>query len=83
MARVDSVFTAQGLTATLVHTNNTDGSFSGSLNFGIGNTSWEGKIASDTLTDLHMKGAMIGSMFSLDLVPTTDGLISGPLVVKS
>ncbi len=37
IVRLDSTLTAQGITATLVHTNDKNGSFSGSLNFGIGN----------------------------------------------
>ena len=37
ISRIDSTLTAQGITATLVHANDRNGSFSGTLNFGIGN----------------------------------------------
>lgn len=37
IARIDSTLTAEGVTATFVHTMDKGGSFSGTLNFGIGN----------------------------------------------
>lgn len=73
-----------GLSLSLEHNQASDGTFTGSLDAGIGNLSWNGKI-SDTLSleSFHLKGAMIGSSLTLDLTPGTDGMLHGPLLLKS
>ena len=75
---------AQGLSVTIENQENPDGTFVGKLNAGIGNVSWNGKIESQNgLRELHIAWAMIGSSLALDLIPGNDGMLRGPLLVKS
>ncbi len=75
---------AQWLTVTLENRSNPDGTFDGKLNAGIGNMSWKGKLEPNKgISDLHVTWAMIGSSLSLDLTPAADGMLRGPMLVKS
>ncbi len=84
VVRIDSTLTAQGVTATFVETSDPSGAFSGSLNFGIGNIAWNGKIDDKILSSFHVKGASIGTNLTLDLEKSSqDDMLTGPLIVKS
>lgn len=74
---------AQGITVTLLHKNMKDGTFEGNMNFGIGNTSWNGKIVNKALSSLTFRGAMPGQSLTLDLTTTEGDMMRGPLVMKS
>lgn len=74
----------QGITVTLEHRANADGTFDGKLNAGIGNMTWKGKLDKKMgLAELHVTGAMMGSSLTMDLTPAADGILRGPLVAKS
>ena len=74
----------QGITVTLEHLSNADGTFDGKLNAGIGNITWKGKVDKNMgLSELHVTGAMMGSSLTLDLTPAADGVLRGPLLAKS
>jgi hypothetical protein len=75
---------AQWVTLSLQHIQDADGAFSGKLDAGIGQLNWGGTIDDDrSLSKLKISGAMIGSNLLLDLTPSTGGLLTGPLMMKS
>jgi hypothetical protein len=65
-----------GLTINLEHNVASDGSFTGNLDAGMGNITWNGKFSDAfSLESFHLKGAMIGASLNLDLTPGADGLL--------
>ena len=50
----------------------------------MGNITWKGKTELlKGLTDLHITGAMAGSNLTIDLTPGADGMLRGPVLLKS
>lgn len=73
--------TAQGVTVTLKHTQQDDGTFDGRLLLPVGSISWNGTVTDKKLTALKVLGA--SPMGAMDLNLTSSGeMIRGPFVLK-
>lgn len=83
IAKVNITVTAQGMTITLDHANNADGSFSGSANLGLGNASWSGMVADHKLTRLGLQGIALGNTLTMTLGNPVDDMIRGPLQIEA
>ncbi len=83
MALMQLSITAQGMTITLDHANNADGSFSGSANLGVGNASWSGMVEDHKLTRLGLQGIALGNTLTMTLGNPVDDMIHGPLQIEA
>lgn len=72
--------TAQGITATLKHTQKDDGAFDGRLLLPVGSLSWEGAIENKALTALKIQWASPMGNMNMNLV-SSGTMVAGPLSV--